>query len=1165
MLELRDIRKQYTTGSFTQVALDGVSLSFRDNEFVAILGPSGSGKTTLLNVVGGLDHFDAGDLLIDGISTRKYRDRDWDAYRNNRIGFVFQSYNLIPHQSVLANVELALTLSGVSASERRERARAALEQVGLGQHVNKRPNQLSGGQMQRVAIARALINDPEILLADEPTGALDSHTSVQVMDLLKEVARDRLVIMVTHNPDLAHEYATRIVELSDGRVTSDSDPFDPESAPRRVAKQARRTRMSFLTALSLSFNNLMTKKGRTIMTAFAGSIGIIGIAAILALANGVNEYIDDVERDTLSIYPLTIQSSGIDLTSMMAESAGVDSSDSDGGGSRSADADEASATRPEGTVETHSSISRMFSSVGKNDLASLKVFLDGNGGGINQYVRHIDYTYDITPQIFLADTSDGVVQVNPDAAFSTMTSAGMSSLMTSSLMTTNVFKLLPGNPDIYTDQYDVLAGRWPTEAHELVLVLGFGGYLSDLLEYDMGLRNHAELDSMVRGLQSGDDVVVNDTGSNVYTYEQLMEPTFALVHACDMYQYEPEYGVWTNRSDDPDFMRDLVESGEELRIVGVVQPKDDEDATSLSSGIYFLPDLVFHVMDTAAASDIVRAQLDSPDVDVFSGKTFDELAEDEGTTFDMSTLITIDGSTISQAITFDTGALSLDLSGLDLSGIDVSGFSMPSLDLSSLSFDTSQLPELSAEDLAEVFPELTGDDLVDILASVEIHFTEGGVERLNQTIEQIVSGYAAYQAENPDATIADYMASVDVRGMIAGATADLIDTADLERQLVAAIAAKLGIGSGGGASGGQVEPDEGGEPGEGGEPTEPGEGGAVEPGEGGEPSEGEDPSGSGDASGVPTDVSGLTQEIISRLLSKYVETIAASLGRQISTAIQAYMQTAVTQMMTQMSVAVQQQIVSAMEGAMSQLASGMANALNIDEATFASAFQFNLDERQLTELMTSLMKPDQASYERNLSTLCYGTRDKPSEIAIYPLDFESKGHVVEILDGYNDEMREVDEDKVITYTDIVGALMSSVTRIVDMISAMLIAFVSISLIVSSIMIGIITYISVLERKKEIGILRSIGASKRDVANVFNAETVIEGLIAGIMGVGITYLISIPANAIVYQRYGVERIARLPVRAALLLVALSVVLTVIAGFLPARKASKSDPVEALRSE
>ncbi len=1140
MLELKNISKTYVTGSFTQVALDDASLTFRDNEFVAILGPSGSGKTTMLNVIGGLDHFDAGDLVIDGISTRHYKDRDWDAYRNNRIGFVFQSYNLIPHQTILSNVELALTLSGVSKAERRERAREALEQVGLGQHVDKRPSQLSGGQMQRVAIARALINDPEILLADEPTGALDSKTSVAVMDLLKEVAHDRLVIMVTHNPELARRYATRIVELADGRVTADSDPVDPGVLEQRTAKEARKTRMSFLTALSLSFNNLMTKKGRTIMTAFAGSIGIIGIAAILALANGVNAYIEGVERDTLSIYPLTIQSSGFDLASMMAEGSGAlqqdDAADTAEVEAATEQADASTQAPEENTVESRSSLSRMFSRVSQNDLASLKAFFDDDGGGINAYVCHIDYIYDAVPQIFLADTSDGALQVNPDTAFSSLGGDFGSSFMSSSLSTTSVFHQLPGNYDIFSDQYDVLAGRWPEGTHELVLVLGYNGRLSDLLEYSMGLRDHDELDAMIGSLQSGGDAVVSDTSDKTYTYDELMAPVFSLVHASDMYQYDAEFNVWTNKTDDAAYMASLVEQGEELRIVGIVRPKEGVDATTLSTGIYYTPELVLHVMDAAAESEIVQSQLANPEVDVFSGKTFDELAEDSGSTFDMSTLISIDGTKISQAITFDTGALSLDLSGLDLTAIDVSGFSMPELDLSSLSFDTSQLPELTAEDLAAVFPELSREDLIDILASVEIRFVEGGQERLNEAIQEIVSGFAAYQAENPEATIADYVSTDEVRSSLASATVGLIDAEDLERQLVAAISAKLGIGA----------TDDAGE--------------SAVPDEGGDPAEGSE-----DAPEVPTDIAGLSQEVVSRLLSAYVETIAASLGQQISTAIQAYMQSALTQMMTQMTSAIQDQIVSAMQGAMAQLTSGMANALHLDEETFASAFQFNLDERQLTELMSSLMTPERASYDGNLVKLGYGTLDRPSEIDIYPLDFESKSSVVDILDAYNDEMREVDEDKVITYTDLVGALMSSVTRIVDMISAMLIAFVSISLVVSSIMIGIITYISVLERKKEIGILRSIGASKRDVSNVFNAETVIEGLIAGLMGVGITYLITLPANAIVYEQFGVRQIAQLPLRAAVFLVALSVVLTVIAGLIPARAASKSDPVEALRSE
>ena len=1108
MLELRNISKTYTTSSFTQTALDDVSLTFRDNEFVAILGPSGSGKTTLLNVVGGLDHFDSGDLVIDGISTREYRDRDWDAYRNNRIGFVFQSYNLIPHQTVHANVELALTLSGVSSAERKQRAREALTRVGLADHMDKRPAQLSGGQMQRVAIARALINDPEILLADEPTGALDSKTSVAVMDLLKEVANDRLVIMVTHNPELAHAYATRIVELADGRITVDSDPVEPSELEKREAKPQRRTRMGFLTALALSFNNLMTKKGRTLMTAFAGSIGIIGIAAILALANGVNDYIRNVEEDTLSIYPLMIQSTSFDMTAMISENMGTAPDDDDGGAEPA----------EEGEVGEIKMVSRMFAGVGRNDLASLKTYLDGNGGGVLDHVNEIVYTYDVTPHIFLPDTSEGVRQVNPENAFNSFGFNAGQSTVFSSAYTMTVFRQLPGSVELFEEQYDMRAGRWPRAWNELVLVLSRSGNISDMLEYTLGLRDHVELEEMARKLANGEDVE-GSAGVLSFSYEELMACGLKVVPACATYEYEPEYGVWASRADDEAYMRALVDGGEDLTIVGIVQPKEDVDATSLATGIYYTPELIFHIMDLSAASDIVAAQMADPDVDVFTGKRFDDPSAKS--TFDMGSLVTIDGDRISSAFSFDTNALSLDLSGFDLSGIDVSGFSMPDLDLSGISVDTSMLPDLSADDLADLFPELTGEDIVEILSSIEIHLKDGAQERLNETISQIINGYAAWQQEHPDGTIPEYMDEIDVRGIIAGVVGDIVDVEDLEQQLVTAISEKLGI----------TDKDGDGEP---------------------------DPD-------APADIEGLTKEVIGRLMGKYVEAIAASLGAQISSAIQGFMQEALTQMLTQMTTAIQTQIASAMQGAMGQLASNLSNAFHMDESAFASAFQFNMDEKQLSELMASLMSTEQASYEGNLRKLGYADRAKPYEIDIYPIDFDHKQAVVDILDAYNDRMRTEDEDKVVNYTDIVGALMSSVTRIIDMISTMLIAFVSISLIVSSIMIGVITYISVLERKKEIGILRSIGASKRDISNVFNAETVIEGLVAGIMGVAITYAISVPANAIVHDAFGVERIAQLPWQAAIILVGISVVLNVIAGIMPARAASHSDPVEALRSE
>jgi len=1103
MLELRDIRKQYVTSSLTQVALDDVSVAFRDNEFVAILGPSGSGKTTMLNVIGGLDHFDSGDLLVDGISTKEYRDHDWDTYRNNRIGFVFQSYNLIPHQTVLSNVELALTLSGVSGTERRERAVAALERVGLSQHVDKRPSQLSGGQMQRVAIARALVNDPEILLADEPTGALDSATSLQVMDLLKEVAQDRLVIMVTHNPELAERYATRIVRLADGRIIDDTDPFDPATAPGRAAKPARKTSMSFLTALELSFNNLMTKKGRTLMTAFAGSIGIIGIAAILALANGVNQYIADQEESMLTVYPLSITSTSLDMTSMIADSSSAlgASTASDESGS---DND---------TVGTAKTITRMAGNVGKNDLASLKEYIDGNGGGIHEQVNDIEYLYDVTPLIFKSDTSEGPVQVNPDTTYSSLgMSAGLLSSL-SSTMSTNYFKQMPSDTSLFEDQYDVKAGHWPEAADELVIVLTNRGNIPDILEYDMGLRSYDELKSVISELSSAstdESVSTVSIEDASYSYDQLMEPTFKLVNACDTYQYESDYGVWTDKTDDSSYMADLVGNGTTLHIVGIVQPKSTTDSTTLSTGIYYTPALTDELIDNAANSQVVQDQIANPGVDVLTGKTFDQEANESGdTTLDLSSLVSIDSSKLASAFTFDTSDINVDLSGLDLSGIDVSNVSLPPMDLSDLDLSGVSLPSLSADDLAALFPELTSEQIAKILSSVTVRFVDGGQEALSAALSKVASGWVSWSAANPGGTVADYMATDEVRTTIATAVTSAIDMDDLQKQLVDAIAETMGT----------------------------------------------------DAS-----VTGIEQEVADRLLSAYQEKLASALQQTIASAIQGYMQTAMTSLMTQMSSQIEQQVSSAMQGAMSQMVSNMASAMHVDESAIASAFRFNMDEKELSELMSSLMSTTTSTYSGNLTKLGYADRGKPSEIDIYPKDFETKQAVTSILDDYNNGVRAAgEESKVITWTDLVGTMMSSVTRIVDMVSAMLVAFVSISLVVSSIMIAVITYISVLERKKEIGILRAIGASKHNISSVFNAETVIEGLVAGVMGIAITLLLTIPANAIVEAYFGVHDLVRLPVHYALLLIGISVLLTFLAGFIPAKKASRSDPVEALRSE
>ena len=684
MLRIKDIHKEYRTGTLVQKALDGVSLNLRDNEFVAILGPSGSGKTTLLNIIGGLDRYDSGDLIINGISTKKYKDRDWDSYRNHTIGFVFQSYNLIPHQTILANVELALTISGIGRAERKERAQEALEQVGLGEQIHKKPNQLSGGQMQRVAIARALVNDPDILLADEPTGALDSDTSVQVMELLKDVAKDRLVVMVTHNPELAYEYATRIVKLKDGKIISDSNELaiDESVTEEPEHRNMGKASMSFLTALSLSFNNLRTKKARTLLTAFAGSIGIIGIALILSLSTGVNDYIEQVEEETLSEYPLQIQSTGFDFSSIMVSDQGTGTQNEDG------------------EIHVVEMVTNMFSTMDSNDLASLKAYFDSGESGVEDYTNAIEYSYSVEPQIY-KENGDEIRQVHPDQSFSAMGlgSSGSSNSMMSSMMSTDVFYEMPENERLYKDQYDVKAGRWPENYNECVVVLTSGGSMSDFLLYTLGLRDPLELDEMVEQFMNEENITVPDD-MGTYDYDDILGTQFRLVNAADCYQYDSEYKVWTDKSGDDQYMKDLVEKGEKLTIVGIVQPSEDANASALTAGINYPASLTEHVAEYAAQTEIVKQQMEEPSVNVLTGEPFGEESDEE---FDMGSLFSVDEEKLQEAFGFDESAFS-DLSGaVDFTGVfseagdsvDLSGMA----DLSGISVDLPDLPSMSLGDL----------------------------------------------------------------------------------------------------------------------------------------------------------------------------------------------------------------------------------------------------------------------------------------------------------------------------------------------------------------------------------------------------------------------------------------------------------------------------------
>ena len=1082
MLELKGICKRYVTQSFTQVALDNVSLAFRDNEFVAILGPSGSGKTTMLNVIGGLDHFDSGDLLIDGISTKDFRDRDWDAYRNNRIGFVFQSYNLIPHQTILENVELALTLTGVGHAERRQRARKALEVVGLGEHVNKRPSQLSGGQMQRVAIARALINDPEIVLADEPTGALDSTTSVQVMDLLKEVARDRLVIMVTHNPELAYQYATRIVNLADGKITDDSDPFDVAEATRREAKPTRKTSMSFVTALGLSARNLMTKKGRTAMTAFAGSIGIIGIAAILALSNGVNDYIKKVEEDTLSSYPLTISKQDYDLSSMM----GGHGTTEDGDGVSGASDSEDDSVKKSDKIPVVTAVKDMFASVKSNDMTSFKAWLDGGGDGIDKEVNAIQYSYGVTPVVYRAGKGDEKpVRLVPNAMTEAM-SGGASSAATVSRdsMGTSVFNEMIDDQSLLDSQYDVVAGYWPTSANEAVMVLSSRGTVGDYALYSIGALDIDELNDLVNSAMTADGKIETSETATDFTYDDALSTTFKVLSPADAYRKNDETGTWTDMSGDADYMAAKVADGIDVRIVGVVRPNETANASALSPGIAYTHALTRQLMERAADSQIVQEQLTHPETDVFTGKSFDELQSEAKQGVDLSSMFSVDEAALKSAFSFDASALSGAAGGMDLSGLDLSGLD---IDLSGVGKDI---------DFSDIMAKAPTPDFSGVFDGLEL--TPEQMQQVGALANQLFTGFV--QSDQFKALAPEDLK--DASKLAAAFSAYLED--DVAAQQCLAQLKALG-------------------------------GDAL-------------------AERLQQAMTDYVQKQLAPYLQQAMDQVMQSLSNQIATTVSSQLKAGVAGLMGQMA---------------TQMSSAFANltsAMHVDASAFARAIHFNMDAEDLSSLMMSYAKWSQLTYDNNLTTLGYADEADPISVKIFPRDFEAKERVLDHIDAYNKQVKAAGhDDQAISYTDYMGIIMGSVTDIVNTISLVLIAFVSISLVVSSIMIGIITYISVLERKKEIGILRAIGASKRNVANVFNAETFIEGFIAGVFAIAVVVLVSFPVNAWALATKQVPNLMSLPVQDALVLIAISVLLTVIAGLLPARSASKKDPVEALRSE
>ena len=1218
MLQISNIKKEYHTGDLVQKALDGVSVTFRDNEFVAILGPSGSGKTTLLNIIGGLDHYDSGDLVINGISTKQYKDRDWDAYRNHSIGFVFQSYNLIPHQTILENVELSLTISGMSKAERRWKAAEALTKVGLGDQLHKKPGQMSGGQMQRVAIARALVNDSDILLADEPTGALDSDTSLQVMELLKEVAGDRLVIMVTHNAELAEEYATRIVNLKDGRIVADTDPYDPLPEQEEPGERVRVAypAMSFFTALLLSFRNLLTKKTRTILVALAGSIGIIGIALILATSNGVNRYIEKVETDTLSEYPLEISGNSFSIVSMLEEFSGL--------GNQLASGDSDSAT----IIKT---VTALLSQMNSNDLKSLKEHLESGQSGVEPYTRSIRYVYDITPQIYQI-RGEKIRQVCPYEMLSAF-DVGMdlignvSSAYTPSA--TRFFHEMPEDENLYKDQYEVAEGRWPEKETECVVVLNPSNSLTDLSVLILGLADDEALEKAVDAYMRTGNIETDeeiDIPERI-KYKDMVGVRFRLVNASDCYTYDSKYKLWTSKKNDETYMKKLVSESEEITVVGVVKSTNETAGAMLHAGINYRPELTQHLIRTAEESKIVQDQLAQPSVDVLTGRPFDETKKELP---DLFSLFSVDSDAFMKAFSLNLDAINSEQLAEAFKDAIAGNISFDNLDIkeflpSDISLD--QIPELkdliSKDALKKAIKRVTHQDFKELLKKIKIDLTE---EQLWKTAKKLAKGFETYGKKHPEADIKAYenaiktfLASDEAKRIIIDGVLELLRASSralITQEDMQKIANDISVGYQTWAEKNNKTELE------------------KYPEYLKEYLQSEEL-----LTLLMNDVTGLfnkvadnldvekisgiaeklykafqkylkdnhlpTLETISKGFLQYLKSDAAGkilrnniLSHIDTSELEAEISKQITGFLTNdvfdreklqsvansvmraylgslgdsVSQALGAKIQTALSGLGSQLIASFGGMVSPDQIVsfdadmLKGAVTMNLDMEDLRSLLSSFLTDEQSTYEKNLRNFGYADSDSPSEILIYPKDFESKNELTTLLQEYNQRMLDSgQEDKVISFSDMMGTMMSSVSIIINAISYVLIAFVAISLIVSSIMIGVITYISVFERRKEIGILRAIGASKRNIANVFNAETIITGFLAGLFGIGFTYLLLIPGNLVLRSLTGQDIVAYLPVSSALLMILLSVVLTLIGGLIPSSKAAKSDPVTALRNE
>jgi len=1104
MLKIKSISKTYKTGELIQVALDDVSLNLRENEFVSILGPSGSGKTTLLNIIGGLDRYDEGDLIINGVSTKNYKDRDWDTYRNHAIGFVFQSYNLIPHQNILSNVELALTIGGISSKERKQRALDALDKVGLKDQAHKKPNQLSGGQMQRVAIARALVNNPDILLADEPTGALDSKTSIQVMELLKEVAKDRLVVMVTHNPDLANQYSNRIVNLKDGKIISDSNPYIIEDdVLLDKPNKTKKAHMSFLTALSLSFNNLLTKKGRTILTAFAGSIGIIGIALILSLSTGFQNYIDKIQEDTLSSYPLTITSETADTTSAILSMV---------------------TDRKNNTAEGEEVIERqylttMFSAIGTNDLKSLKKYLDNHYEDYKDDVTFINYNYSIKPIIYTIDATDKLSKLNPSSIVSSMYSQSANNLMSSfSFGSNSIFSEMNENIESYKDQYEVLKGRWPEKYDELVIVLSEPNSISDLLVYSLGLRDTSELKTIMTNVMSGEPAGV-DNESLKFTYDDLLNIDLRLVIPTDVYKYNVKYDIYEDMSNDEQFMQDVYEKSLKLKVVGILCQKENSNSMALSTGVSYTKDLTKYIISACQNTAIVSKQLSNKNIDVFSGNSFDE--ENENTNqLDFNDMISVDEKMIQDAFKINISEDDFKFETVDQnkmqdiimkSAKDASDAISKSPDATSL---TAGLGLINASLLNYEIQEYEKQTVQENVLKID----EDKLQEFKQNINSSTYKTFVETFLNSDPQLAQYAPMIQVftdeqYSLLSNGVASMFEEYYK-----------------------QIKNNE----------------------------EYDEENGIAYDNSIENNTRYGTSLFSSTLISQQLTTNQIAL-ENTTNVVNNFVNNYTTAIIAaQIGIATSQMLEPMMESFSNLSDIFNEDAFSVDTDKFAKAFNFNMSEDELSRIMeTMLSGSSEKSYNSNLINLGYQDIDDPSSISFYFKDFDSKENFLTFLDNYNES---VDDDTKVRYTDITGILMSSVKTIVDVVTYVLIAFVSISLVVSSIMIAVITLISVLERTKEIGILRAMGASKRNVSSIFNAETFIIGLLSGGLGVGVTLALLPLINTIIHKLTDNHDVnAVLPSQGAIALVIIAVVLTIIAGYIPSKKAAKQDPVIALRTE